>query len=149
MDRLPAIDQDLAAVEHAHFEVHTESGERVRRAMEQAMGRPSRLSFKCAHTPPQKFEPGKAVALMISVQDPRPASVRLRYRRVNQAERWQWAEMEREGRSFQASIPAPYTQSQYGLEYYFELRQGPTEATLYPGFNEVFANQPYYVLARA
>jgi hypothetical protein len=27
------------------------------------------------------------------------------------------------------------------------LRQGPA-ASLYPGFNEVFANQPYFVLAR-
>lgn len=55
--------------------------------------------------------------------------------------------MERDARSFKAMIPGTYTQSPFALQYYFELRQGAT-ASLYPGFNEVFANQPYFVLAR-
>jgi hypothetical protein len=37
------------------------------------------------------------------------AAVQLHYRRINQAERWQSVEMRPEGRSFQASIPGPYT----------------------------------------
>jgi hypothetical protein len=55
--------------------------------------------------------------------------------------------MERDARSFKATIPGTYTQSPFALQYYFELRQGST-ASLYPGFNEVFANQPYFVLAK-
>jgi hypothetical protein len=74
-------------------------------------------------------------------------AVMLLYRQVNQAERWQSVEMERDGRSFKATIPGTYTQSPFALQYYFELRQGPA-ANLFPGFNEVFANQPYFVLAR-
>jgi hypothetical protein len=34
-----------------------------------------------------------------------------------------------------------------GCRLYFELRQGPA-ASLYPGFIEAFANQPYFVLAK-
>jgi hypothetical protein len=83
----------------------------------------------------------------VSVQDGPPSAVMLLYRQVNQAERWQSVEMERDARSFKATIPGTYTQSPFALQYYFELRQGPA-ASLYPGFNEVFANQPYFVLAR-
>jgi hypothetical protein len=65
----------------------------------------------------------------------------LLYRQVNQAERWPSLEMERNARSFKATIPGPYTQSPFALRYYFELRHGPA-AHCIPGPNEVFANQP-------
>ena len=94
------------------------------------------------------FQPGKSVALALEIQGAAPASAVLRYRQVNQAERWKSVSMEREGRSFQAAIPSTYTQSPYALEYYFEVRKDASSASFYPGFNEVFANQPYFVLAR-
>jgi hypothetical protein len=146
-DRLPAIDQDLAALEAAHFDTSAELADHAVRAVAQATARPSRPSFKCTHNPPRGFQPGNPVALMIAAQDAAPSAVKLLYRQVNQAERWQSLEMERDGRSFKATIPGAYTQSPFALQYYFELRQGPA-ASLYPGFNEVFANQPYFVLAR-
>jgi hypothetical protein len=147
LDRLPAIDQDLTAMEAAHFDIVAAAPDRAERAIAQATGRPQRPSFACAHTPPRAFLPGKPVSVALEVTTATPPEVTLHYRRVNQAERWQSLEMSREPRSFQAIIPAAYTQSPYALEYYFELRQGPG-AALYPGFNEVFANQPYFVLAR-
>jgi hypothetical protein len=149
MDRLPAIDQDLAAMQSAHFNANAELAGPVAAAIAQANGRPSRLSFKCAHTAPRAFQPGKSIALAISVSGDIPASAKLHYRQVNQAERWKWVEMEREGNSFQASIPSAYTQSPYAMEYYFELRKDGRSAALYPGFNEVFANQPYFVIHQA
>jgi hypothetical protein len=65
---------------------------------------------------------------------------------VNQAERWQSIVMQPDGQVYRAAIPASYTESPFALQYYFHLRQG-SGAVLYPGFNEVFANQPYFFVA--
>jgi hypothetical protein len=147
-DRLPAIDQDLKEVEAAHFEPGTQSADVVSRAMEQAVGRPLRSSFQCTHRPPQGFRPGSPVSLTLTAQAPEHIAVKLRYRRVNQAERWQSLDMRLEGSTFRAGIPGDYTDSPFPLEYYFELRRAQASPGLYPGFNEVFANQPYFVLQR-
>ncbi len=146
-DRLPAIDQDLAALEAARFDPGSEPTDQILRAISQATGRPSRASSKCAHNPPRGFQPGKPVPLALAVHDAQPAAITLHYRQVNQAERWQSVAMDHDGRSFKATIPGTYTQSPFALQYYFELHAGPA-ATLYPGFNDLFANQPYFVLAR-
>ncbi len=148
LDRLPAIDQDLAAVEAAHFEAGPEPGDRGLRAIAQAMGRPSRASVKCTHNPPRSFRPGSAVPLRLTVQSPAPAAARVHYRRVNQAERWLSLDMKREGGAFEAMIPGAYTHSPFALEYYFELRPSGGSPTLYPGFDPLFANQPYFVLQK-
>ncbi|MGP8247953.1 MAG: hypothetical protein ACLQVN_26000 [Bryobacteraceae bacterium] len=148
MDRLPAIDQDLAAVEAAHFEAGPEPADRVLRAVEQATGRPVRSIFKCMHNPPWGFRPGNPVALTLAVPGFAQTAARLHYRQVNQAERWQSLDMEGDGSAFKATIPGTYTQSPFALEYYFEVRQGGASVGLYPGFNEVLANQPYFVLTR-
>jgi hypothetical protein len=86
--------------------------------------------------------------LVLVVQDAAPSAVKLHYRQVNQAERWHSVEMERDGRSFKATIPGAYTQSPFSLQYYFELHQSATAANIYPGFNQAFANRPYFVLDR-
>jgi len=148
MDRIPAIDRDLAVVEGAHFDAATEPAERVLAAIAQATGRPARPSFRCTHNPPRSFKPGNEVRLTIAVDGGADSAVKLHYRRVNQAERWQAIEMQNSGATFHAVIPAVYTESPFAFQYYFEIHQGPTSAGLYPGFDEVFANQPYFVLAR-
>jgi hypothetical protein len=86
---------------------------------------------------------------VLVVQSIAPSEVRLHYRRINQAELWQSLEMNSEGSTFRGMIPAPYTQSPFPLEYYFELRPAGANPTFYPGFDELFANQPYFVLGRA
>jgi len=48
-------------------------------------------------------------------------SVRLRYRHVNQAERWNVLDLTGEDRIYAARDPQGYTQGEFGLEYYFEL----------------------------
>jgi len=149
MDRLPAIDQDLATMQKASFDAKSEPAEHIDQAIAKTAKRESRVVFNCGHNSPRGFAPGKAVALALTVQGAMPDSARLYYRQVNQAERWKSVEMQQEGRSFQASIPAAYTQSPFALEYYFELRENPTSATLYPGFNAQFTNQPYFVLMKS
>jgi hypothetical protein len=138
----------LAAVEATHFDAATESAERVPSAIAQATGRPSRLSSRCSHNPPRSFKPGNQVALTIAVEGGADSAVKLHYRQVNQAERWQAIEMQNSGATFHAVIPAPYTESPFALQYYFEILQGRSSAGLYPGFDQVFANQPYFVVGR-
>ena len=70
----------------------------------------------------------------------------LHYRRVNQAERWQYVTMDRKGSAYSASIPGAYTDSPYPLQYYFELKSAPDRAWLYPGFPPDLAGQPYFVV---
>jgi len=67
---------------------------------------------------------------------------------VNQAERWQSAAMQSGGRVWRASIPSEYTQSPYPLQYYFELKEAPESALLYPGFGNELTGQPYFVVRR-
>jgi hypothetical protein len=146
LDGPPAFDQDLAAVESARFSAPPEVAERLNEAMERALGRPSRPSFPCSHTPVASYQPGKPVTVAVRVSGT-PTAVTLRYRQVNQAERWQSIEMQPHGQVYRAAIPAADTESPFALQYYFHLRQ-ESAAALYPGFNEVFANQPYFVLTR-
>jgi len=46
----------------------------------------------------------------------------LRYRRVNQADRWQVIEMERSGAEYRAVIAAEYTDSPFPLQYHCQIR---------------------------
>jgi len=148
LDRLPAIDKDLAAMEAL-----TASAEKApaKQAILAAKGRPQRPSVPCSHTPPKSFEAGEAVAIALrfagaEVRE-RPSAIRLRYRHVNQAERWQGVDMERSREGYSAAIPGTYSKSPYALQYYFEFRREPNIAWLYPGFDANLANQPYFVIA--
>jgi hypothetical protein len=56
--------------------------------------------------------------------------------------------MQASGGRYRAVIPAGYTQSLYPLQYYFELKTGPDQACLFPGFAANLSNQPYFVVRR-
>ena len=64
-------------------------------------------------------------------------------------ERYESVDTDGRDNTFRASIPAVYTDSPYPLQYYFELREGPERAWLYPGFTTDLTNQPYFVLRRS
>ena len=102
----------------------------------------------CRHIQPEHFKAGEPLDLEISVEKA-IGSVRLYYRHVNHAERYETVEMQPIGKSFRATIPADYTNSQYPLQYYFELKEKPENAWLYPGFTENLTNQPYFVVRKA
>jgi hypothetical protein len=153
-DRLAAIDKDIAALA-AQVSAAPEDAEatpNTRRAILQATGRPARPTIAWTHTPVAAFEPGAAMGLAITVPqqvlEPILTAVFLRYRHVNQAERWRRAEMQANGTVFSAEIPAEYTQWPYALEYYFELRAKSGAAWLAPGFNATLSSQPYYAVVR-
>ncbi len=148
LDRLPAMDQDIAQVEQRS--AATAGEPRVVAALEEVLRRPRRSSAACTHQPPGGFRPKEPVAIEIAVEKGRKlAAVRLYYRHVNQAERFESAAMEARDNVYRANIPAGYTDSPYPLQYYFEFREGPEKAWLYPGFAANLANQPYFVLRAA
>lgn len=151
LDRLPAIDEDIATMakklEQAKSMAVAQQNH-VQVAIRKALGRPQRAFATCKHIQPVKFGKGQNVSIDLSVEKT-PKSVRLYYRHVNQAERYKSVEMKVVGKSYTATIPAVYTNSSYPLQYYFELKEGPESAWLYPGFNADLANQPYFVVRQA
>jgi len=147
LDRLAAIDADIALIEKGLASAKVSDDAKVKAAVAEALGRPQRPSVPVRHLPPGRFQPKQPLAIAIAM--PGNAEVRLWYRHVNQAERWQFATMERIGSDRRAAIPASYTDSPYSLQYYFEVRMAPDAAWFYPGFAPDLANQPYFVARRA
>jgi len=145
LDRTPAIDRDIADISKRLEQ--TKSGRVSAEVIQEALGRPRRVSLSCRHTPPEKFRPGQPLKIELAVE--KPVSVRLYYRHVNQAERWESVEMQALDGRYSATLAGSYTDSNYPLQYYFELKQGPAIASLYPGFVADLTNQPYFVVRRA
>jgi hypothetical protein len=147
-DRLSEVDADIAAIAAKLDSAKpAQSAGPIARAKAEALGRPRRLAVAGRHTPPAWFQPGRPLALDFAASTAY-ASVQLHYRRVNQAERWQSVPMQAAGRIWRATIPGEYTQSPYPLQHYFEVREAPESAALYPGFGEQLTGQPYFVVRR-
>ena len=151
-DRLTGIDADLAAMKSKVQAASTFEGPRISvvEKIHAATGHPQQAAVKYAHTPPASFIPGRVLALSIDVSGAdgarQASAVRLLYRHVNQAERWNAADASRNNGTFAAAIPADYTRSAYPLQYYFELEDGSGNAWMYPGFNATLSNQPYFAI---
>ena len=76
--------------------------------------------------------PEKILQLEISFSK-KPHAVLLHYRQVNHAERYNSIEMKTDGTDkYIATIPAAYTDSVYPLAYYFEVKETPKIASIYP-----------------
>ena len=73
-------------------------------------------------------------------------AVRLVYRHVNQAEYYETLDMKLSGGVGTASIPADYTNSQFALQYYFELQHSPIHATMFPGLGPDLTERPYFLV---
>ncbi len=150
LDRLPAIDEDIALVKKKLENIQTTTGaqsDSVRSAIQEALGRPARTVPGCRHDQPKRFTPGVPLDLELSIEKP-VVSVRLYYRHVNQAERYRTVEMQLTDKSYRASIPADYTDSPFPLQYYFEVIEQSAKAWLYPGFASDLTNQPYCVVRK-
>ena len=145
LDRLPAFDDDIGDMAR-RLDDAKPAPERARQAVAEALGRPRRPSVPCRHTPPAAFHPGQPLELELAA--PKLVSARMYYRHVNQAERFESAEMQARDNGYRAAIPAAYTQSLYPLQYYFELKTAPDQAWLVPGFAANLSNQPYFVVRR-
>lgn len=155
LDRLAAIDQDIAAMERQK-EGSTPAGperELAQQGVHEALGRPARPASRWHHAPAAGFRAGAPLPIDLQVKEPvasaNKMSARLRYRHANQAEEYQVREMKESGGRYQAEIPAAYTQSPYALQYFFEIHNGPNQAWLLPGFDPNGPAQPYFLVKRS
>jgi hypothetical protein len=147
LDRLPGIDKDIdrmAKILEDAKPNDTRLPEAIK-AVNTCLGPVQRTVAKCSHHQPKTFAQGNALTLQLSF-DKAPASARLYYRHVNMAERYESVEMKANVNNYEATIPATYTQTGYPLSYYFEIEESPASVVLYPGFNEMRNNQPYFVI---
>ncbi len=159
-DRLAAIDKDIAAMMadlSRPPRATTRDAERfdlIDAAVDRAATRPSLL---VRQGPPSGFRRGQSVAIdvadkILAENVEKPASgLRLRYRRTNQAEPWQSEPMTPHGSGHRATVPPEYADSPFALQYYFDLLDDvPTVVlALYPGFDQTWCNQPYFVVRQA
>jgi hypothetical protein len=157
LDRLAAIDDDIAEMEKRRQNpgAETRSGQsfdaaQVRRAIQEALGRPSRPPLRWKHVPAQHFQAGTPLNIELEVDSPKGTShistVRLHYRHVNQAEDYLAEEMEYIGGRYQNSLPGTYTQSPYHLQYFFEVLGNNNTTWLLPGYDPNQPHQPYFVV---
>jgi hypothetical protein len=145
-DRVAGIDIDLAAMQ-AKVQASTAAVPAGQKAAQVIANVVTRPGTKCVHTPPTSFTPGQPLALSLSIAPPAgPIGVNLCYRHVNQAERWKTTSMSEQDGRFSQLIPAEYTNSEYALQYFFELKHGVNSASAYPGFNKTLSNQPYFTV---
>ncbi len=145
LDRLPAIDKDIAAVEGKAATAHGEQQSAIAKAIQTALGRSARATLNASHTPAGSFQPGQPLAINVALEKP-ASRVQLYYRHVNQAERFNVVEMEGSGQQYKAIIPAAYTGSVFPLEYYFEIKEPAQRSVLYPGLSATLTRQPYFVV---
>ncbi len=158
LDRLPGIDSDLAAMK---TRIQWNKAETIsRRAAIEEMSAIARIlplavPVECSHAPQDKFTSGDALEVKLSISGKSRGegiksvrSVRLRYRHVNQAERWKVLDVNCEEGIFAATIPPEYTRSDFGLEYYFELADAGGVKWMYPGFDKKLSNQPYFAIVQ-
>lgn len=129
LDRLPGIDSDVAAMK-TKIQLNKVETLSLRAALEEMNAiagiLPSTVPVKCLQTPPEKITPGSALAFKLVVSGLSSGegiksahSVRLRYRHVNQAGRWNVLDLDYENGVYAAAIPREYTESDFALEYYF------------------------------
>jgi hypothetical protein len=148
-DRLAAIDADIAVMEQelAALAPAGATPPRVQAAIDRVLAWQPRLALECRHTPPAHLAVGRPLPLSLSVVRPAsPSVVRLHYRHVSQAERYQAVDMAQDGGVYQAAVPAEYVSSRLSLQYFFEVRTRTGQAALFPGLNRDLTNQPYFVV---
>ena len=152
-DRLPAIDRDIAAVA-AHSAAMPATpvigAAAIAGFIKAGTGHPQRPTAAPDHVAPAPFRRGEAVALALTfAAGHAQGSVRLHYRRINQVEAWHAAPMQLADGAWQGEIPAPYTDSAFPLQYYFEPTTSAGQAWIHPGLGSALARQPYFVLRQA
>ncbi|HEV2270718.1 MAG TPA: hypothetical protein VGR92_14790 [Steroidobacteraceae bacterium] len=151
LDRLPAMDADIAAMRRqlASVQAGQSSAAADREMIRELLGDDSPAAPTVRHSPPERFVPGKALLIVAAAEPDAPlVSARLFYRHVNQAEEYNSVELTRHETELRGEIPAAYTASEYPLQYFFELRGERHGARRFPGFTSDVGNQPYFVVTR-
>lgn len=147
-DRFPAIEADVDAMASELRQLVAEQGDGNGAAGTTAAevsvpDRPAEPGI--THTAPSAYTRGDDLTVSVDA-GPGVVGVRLNYRHVNQAERFQATEMTAADDRFDGTIPADYTDSSYPLMYFFTVDHGNAGVTVLPGLTDGLANQPYYLV---
>jgi hypothetical protein len=146
-DRLPAIDDDLRAMEA-----------RLRLITAVLDGEPwppilapegMSLEADVVHVPPASFRVGEDLELALGRSEQAAVAVDrvvLRYRPMNQSLAFSTFEMERRDRRFVARIPAAELDGRYPISYAFVLWDRDGAAGRHPGLGKELAERPYFVV---
>jgi len=148
-DRLPAVDRDIAAVERLSSTAGSGADDvRTAEALGRIAGRPARKPALVHDQSDPVFQAGQPLALVLAASEPM-REIKLRYRHVDQAERFETAEAVQDGAIHSATIPASYTAADYSIEYYWIATPSSGVAGIVPGFDPSHGNQPYRVVRRS
>jgi hypothetical protein len=151
-DRLPAIEADIQAMERQLQTARVDPSrtvdtEKLQAAMRVLTASPVDRRQLFVHQMPSYFTKGEKLGVLLELPGASDGlKVVLHYRHANQSEHYVVTEMKRDGASFAAEIPAAYTESPFGILYFFEVVESDSGARLYPGLNEDISNQPYYFI---
>jgi hypothetical protein len=147
-DRLAGIDRDIEGIaEKLESTKPTPTSASVSLIINKVLRRNDRSTLKAQHFLVKQFVPGRPLTIGLKVNQP-TARAKLYYRRVNQAERFNVVDMERNASAYQSTIPSDYTNTNYPLQYYFDVKTTAGENLLFPGFSKNLMNQPYFVVRR-
>ncbi|HIZ37236.1 MAG TPA: hypothetical protein H9815_15785 [Candidatus Ruania gallistercoris] len=142
-DRLPAIDRDLADLEDELAGAQPSSQRGTVTTVPEAGQRPI-----ADWQVPGTFEPGSPIAVRVTLAGDVDCRVDLHYRHLNQAEQWVSMGMSARGHHHEATIPEPFTRTDYSIQLYFTVRDAQGEAWIVPGL-DTLTSQPYLVLQHA
>ncbi|MGA3285127.1 MAG: hypothetical protein ABSD57_11810, partial [Verrucomicrobiota bacterium] len=166
LDRLPAMDDDIADMEKLlknapdtviHGRKPLNADPKVIKQVMRAVFAKSKLDdnppLANLHEPAASFQRGQSLTILAHVPNVSNfaliSGLHLRFRHVNQGEVWQMVEMERAGDDYRAVIAADYTDSPFPLQYHFQIRNVSGSAWLRPGLEHRWHGQPYYFLRQA
>lgn len=142
-DRLPAVDQDLADLEDELVEARP-SSQRGTVPIAACSGQRPPVEWVL----PESFEPGSVIPVRVTLAGDVDCRVELHYRHLNQAEQWLTLAMSARGHHHEATIPEPFTRTDYAIQVYFTVRDSQGDAWIVPGL-ETLTSHPYLVLRRA
>ena len=149
LDRLPAMDEDITEMSKLLDSAKPTTVPRpanVINALSKCLEKTKMTIVSAQHQPQKNFSAGNEIKLEIGFPK-NPHKVILHYRHVSHAERYVSIEMKAgNNNKYVAIIPAYYTDSPYPLAYYFEVKENPRVATIYPGLGKQLKDQPYFVM---
>jgi hypothetical protein len=162
LDRLAAIDADLADMEKLQniqgakqSSLSPKEKDTVERAIKavlsEAIAAPPQFPAD-THVPIASFHRGQPLFIKFEHRgNPKPATIYLHFRRVNQGEVWQTTQMVLMQDTFRGQIPGSYADSAFPIQYYFEIRARSGAPFLYPGLGmgSGMNMQPYFVVRQA
>jgi len=144
-DRLAAIDEDIARMSATAMADARDA--RAAAAIARATAPTAARIVACRHTPPASFVRGRALELIVNPERPGTVTaIVCRYRRVNQAERFEQTAMTAASGDWRGAIPPAYTDSPYPLQYYFIVSLSDGAEVLYPGLGAEWLDTPYVVV---